>query len=75
MKNNKIDFAARRDRETIYVQVRYFLKEETIIERKFGNFEKIKDNYPKMVISMDEFNYNSKNEIQQIYLKDFLSVE
>jgi predicted AAA+ superfamily ATPase len=45
------------------------------IDREFGNLEKINDNYPKMVVSMDEFTGNTRKGIQHINLRDFLSSE
>jgi len=35
--------------------------------------EKIKDNYPKFVVSMDEFSGNSRNGIKHFNLLDFLA--
>lgn len=72
---NEIDFVGSRKGEIIYVQVCYLLHEQSTIDREFGNLEKIKDNYPKMVVSMDEFAGNTRNGIQHIYLRDFLSME
>ncbi len=71
---NEIDFVGTRKGEIIYVQVCYMLHEQATIDREFGNLEKIKDNYPKMVVSMDEFAGNTRNGIQHIYLRDFLSM-
>jgi len=72
---NEIDFVGNRKGEIIYVQVCYLLHEQSTIDREFGNLEKIKDNYPKMVVSMDEFAGNTRNGIQHIYLRDFLSMD
>jgi predicted AAA+ superfamily ATPase len=72
--SNEIDFVARRKGELLYVQVSYLLHDETTIAREFGNLEKIKDNYPKMVVSMDDFRGDSYKGIQHIRLKDFLSM-
>lgn len=71
---NEIDFVANRKGEILYVQVCYLLHEQSTIDREFGNLEKIKDNYPKMVVSMDEFMGNTRNGIQHVYLRDFLSM-
>jgi predicted AAA+ superfamily ATPase len=72
---HEIDFVANRKGEILYVQVCYLLHEASTIEREFGNLEKIKDNYPKIVVSMDEFEGNSRKGIQHIYLRDFLSMD
>ncbi|MDR2844231.1 MAG: ATP-binding protein [Candidatus Symbiothrix sp.] len=70
---NEIDFVCKRKGEYLYLQVCYLLQEQATIDREFGNLEKIKDNYPKMVVSMDEFSGNTRNGIQHIHLRDFLS--
>jgi len=49
------------------------LHNQSTIEREFGNLEKIKDNYPKMVVSMDDIRTNSRNGIKHVRLIDFLS--
>jgi len=49
------------------------LHDEKTIEREFGNLEKIKDNYPKIVVSMDEFTGNSRNGIEHLNLRDYLT--
>lgn len=72
---NEIDFVGNRKGEIIYVQVCYLLYEQSTIDREFGNLEKIKDNYRKIVVSMDEFAGNTRNGIQHIYLRDFLSMD
>lgn len=75
VEQNEVDFVATRKGETIYVQVCYLLHSQSTIDREFGNLEKIKDNYPKMVVSMDEFAGNTRKGIQHIYLRDFLSMD
>jgi hypothetical protein len=72
----EIDFVAERNGSKIYVQVCYLLPDEITIEREFGNLMGIKDNYPKFVISMDEFNAGTNYKgVQQIHLRDFLMLE
>ncbi len=51
----EIDFIAEKQEEKIYVQVAYLLNNKNAIEREFGNLMQISDNFPKMVLSMDEF--------------------
>ncbi len=48
----EIDFICYRGTEKLYIQVAYLINEEDA-EREFGNLEKIRDNYPKYVISGD----------------------
>jgi predicted AAA+ superfamily ATPase len=70
--NHEIDFVCKKNREYLYVQVCYLLHNQSTIEREFGNLEKINDNYPKVVISMDDFHGNSRNGIHHIRLNEFL---
>ncbi|MCL1966507.1 MAG: hypothetical protein FWF67_01350, partial [Fibromonadales bacterium] len=70
--DREIDFIARKKGEKIYVQVCYLLHDDKTIEREFGNLERIKDNYPKFVVSMDEFSGNSRNGIKHFNLLKFL---
>jgi len=48
------------------------LSEEKTIEREFGNLLKIKDQYPKMVITYDAFSGNTYQGIEAISLRTFL---
>ena len=68
----EIDFVAEKDGQTVYIQVCYMLLEEATIQREFGNLLKIGDNYPKYVVTMDEYSTGNYNGILQLHLKDFL---
>jgi len=58
------------------VQVTYLLGSAETIEREFGNLALIKDNYPKYVVSMDEFSVTTAYPgIIQLHLQDFLLKE
>ena len=69
----EIDFVARKKGETMYIQVCYLLSDQSTIDREYGNLAKIKDNYLKIVVSMDDFSGNSFQGIQHIQLKEFLT--
>ena len=69
--NLEVDFVCTKGNEKIYVQVAYLLASSETIEREFTSLEKINDNYPKYVISMDEFDM-SRNGIIHINIIDFL---
>ena len=69
--NLEVDFVCTKGNEKIYVQVAYLLASSETIEREFTSLEKIDDNYPKYVISMDEFDI-SRNGIIHINIIDFL---
>lgn len=70
--STEIDFVAEKDGQTVYVQVCYMLYDESTIQREFGNLLKIDDNYPKYVVTMDEYSAGSYSGILQLHLKDFL---
>ena len=69
--NLEVDFVCKKNDETIYIQVSYLLASEDTKEREFSVLENIKDNYPKYVLSMDEFNM-SRNGIKHVNLIKFL---
>ncbi|MDR1981702.1 MAG: ATP-binding protein [Tannerellaceae bacterium] len=69
----EIDFVCRRGGETLYVQVAVELSLPDTISREFGNLLKIKDNYPKIVVSGDRSFENSYEGIEHIYILNFLS--
>lgn len=64
----------REKNSTIYIQVSYLLTSEKTIEREFSPLETIRDNYPKYVLSLDEFNM-SRNGIIHMNIIDFLKNE
>ena len=69
--NLEIDFVCTKGNEKLYIQVAYLLASHETIEREFSSLEKINDNYPKYVISMDELDM-SRNGIRHINIIDFL---
>ncbi len=71
--NYEIDFVCQKQNETMYVQVAYLIANEKTAEREYGNLLKIKDNYPKYVVSMDEFQGNTYQGIGHLHLRGFLS--
>jgi len=58
--------------ERIYVQATLTINEEKTLEREFGNLLKIQDNYPKYVVTMDEFEGNTFEGVQCLSLREFL---
>lgn len=69
----EIDFVCTRGGETLYVQVAVELSKQETIAREFDNLLKIKDNYPKIVVSGERSFENSYEGIEHIYIRDFLS--
>jgi len=71
--DKEIDFVGERKGEKIYIQAIYLINSEAVKEREFGNLLAIKDNYPKLVVSMDKMTGGSVKGIKQINILDFLS--
>ncbi|WP_412465997.1 ATP-binding protein [Pedobacter sp. KLB.chiD] len=71
----EIDFIGERKGEFIYVQVALKLEDEATIKREFENLLQIEDNYPKYVITNSQFNGNTYQGIQHVYIRDFLMWE
>ena len=69
--NYEIDFVCKKMGEKIYVQVTRELSNEDTIEREFRPLRLVKDNYPKYVISTDEFDM-SQDGIIHMNILDFL---
>lgn len=69
--DKEIDFIAQRQSERIYIQVCYLLATPETTEREFGVYRNIRDNYPKYVLSMDEFDMSRDGIIHQ-NIRDFL---
>ena len=69
--DKEIDFVCNRQGEKLYVQVTYLLASKETIDRKFGVYDNIRDNYPKYVVSLDELDM-SQNGIKHRNSCDFL---
>lgn len=67
----EVDFVAERGRERMYVQVSYLMPTAAIRDREFSVLERIRDNYPKCVLSMDELDF-SRNGIIHRPIREFL---
>ncbi len=55
----KVDFVGRKGDEVIYIQSTYLLTDEKTKERELGNLMAIRNNYPKYVVSLDEWTSGS----------------
>lgn len=73
--NTEIDFVAEKDGKKMYIQVAYKLENQQTINREFDNLLAINDQYPKYVVTMDEFWKDSIEGIQHLYITDFLLAE
>ena len=70
--NKEIDFVANLRDENLYLQVTYLLASEETIEREFSPLKSIKDNYSKLVLSMDNLPESNVEGIKRKKIIDFL---
>ena len=71
-RNGEVDFIAKKDGDIKYIQVTYEMNgHDDTIQREFGAYKVINDNYPKYVISLDKVNL-SRDGIIHLNLLDFL---
>lgn len=72
----EVDFVARRGDMIIYIQATYLLSDDTTRQREFGNLLAIRNNYPKYVVSLDEWISGSITDgIQHLHLATFLQMD
>lgn len=70
----EIDFVCERQKEKLYIQVAYLLASEDTVDREFGAYDGIADNFPKYVVSLDDFD-RGRNGIKHCHIRDFLLME
>lgn len=71
--NGEVDFVAIKDGNIEYYQVCYILSDDKLIDREFGVYENIKDNYPKYVLSLDKFDISQNGIIHKNIIEWLLS--
>lgn len=69
--DKEIDFVCEDKGNKLYVQVSYLLASEDTVRREFGSFAGIRDNFPKYVVTLDEFDM-SRDGIKHRNIRDFL---
>lgn len=62
-RNLEVDFVVEKDGRRSYFQACYLLNGEAVIEREFRSLERIADNHPKSVISLDDVALGERNGI------------
>jgi len=68
----EIDFACEKTGGRLYVQVAYMITDQTVHDREFGNLLAIRDNFTKIVVSMDEMTGGEFKGIRHMNIRDFL---
>jgi len=71
VKEREVDFVCEKDGSRLYVQVAYLMPTEETREREFSALMSVPDQYEKVVLSMDRFDFSSGG-IKHRYLPDFL---
>ena len=70
-RKGEVDFVATKDKQFKYIQACYYLTIEETVNREFGAYDCIDDNYDKYVISLDKQDF-SRDGIKHINLYEFL---
>lgn len=70
--DGEIDFVAVRQNEKIYVQVTQEINSEKTEKREYSRLLEIPDNYPKFVLTTDEFAGGNYEGIKTMHIADFL---
>lgn len=70
--DGEIDFVATRQNEKVYVQVTQEIKSEKTEKREYDRLLEIHDNYPKYVLTTDEFAGGNYEGIKTMHIADFL---
>lgn len=70
--DKEIDFVCEKRDQKLYVQVAYLLASEETIQREFNSLNSVHDNFPKYIVSLDEFDM-SRDGIKHQNIRDFLT--
>lgn len=73
-RSTEVDFVAVRDKKTEYYQVSATVLDENTLKRELESLCQIKDNYPKILLTLDDFK-GDYDGIQQVNLIDWLCVK
>lgn len=68
----EIDFIAEKHQSKVYIQVAYQTNSDATLEREYASLLQIIDQFPKFVVTMDDFRKESYLGIQHLYIADFL---
>lgn len=72
IRNSEIDFVAVRQNEKIYAQVTQRIFSEKTEKREYDRLLEIHDNYPKYVLTADEFAGGNYEGVKTMHIADFL---
>ncbi len=69
----EIDFICERSGIKVYIQTAYVIADDSVREREFGNLLSIKDNWRKIVVSLDKYSLKNYEGIEHLHLREFLN--
>jgi len=72
LKHTEVDFIAKKNNEYTYFQVTASMVEESTFQREMKPLENIKDNYDKIILTLDEYTIGNYNGIKVINVIDWL---
>lgn len=75
IKDKEVDFVVIKGENRVYFQICYQLTDNQTIDREYASLKNIEDNFPKYVVSLDEFNLPTNDGIRHIkpwQIKDVL---
>lgn len=70
--DKEVDFIAKKQEEQIYIQVSYTVSNNDTLSREIASLANIKDNFRKIIVTMDSLADGNKNGIEFAYLPEFL---
>lgn len=70
--DREIDFVAERDGLKMYIQVAYLLTTKATMEREIAPLLAVKDNYPKLLLTLDREGSDNYEGVQRLYLPDWM---
>ncbi len=62
--NTEVDFVARKQEKLVYFQVTADMTAESTFEREMRPLREIKDNYEKIVLTLDEYSVGNYDGIE-----------
>lgn len=74
VKTQEVDFVCQKGKERLYLQVSYLMPTDEIRKREFDALASVPDQFEKLVLSMDRFDFSERG-IKHRYLPDFLLEE
>lgn len=69
--DHEVDFRAQKADKTVYIQVSYSVGDSNTLKREVRSLEAIKDNYPKVIVSLDDFKMPNTEGIEHIRAWEF----